>query len=161
MSQMSMKLLRELFQAVCDEDIVQVDIMLQQYPSMVNIGENFDGDTLLSVSTRMGNLPMTKILISHGADPNYINGIGASISEYAFFGKNMDVVNYLLDTCGMSIDYLVHTSAITQLSQYIGKRQREIHGKGACENKTVNHQRSVRATINKLSWSHIPTYTRL
>ena len=65
---------------------------------------NENGESLLHIATRVGNLPLVSYLIQKGADKEGKNQNGYTPLHYACKYGHLHIANYLIKKCGASLD---------------------------------------------------------
>lgn len=55
---------------VIEQKANKLEVVLQRYHLTLDSEKDKDGNSLLIISTRLGDLEIVKLLLSHGADPN-------------------------------------------------------------------------------------------
>ena len=72
-----------------------------------------------------GSLDVTKLLVSHGADPHFCNKEGCTSAHWAAAGGNVDVCKYLYEELGVNFNEPDHSGNVP-LNHAINYRQDDV-----------------------------------
>lgn len=100
-------LINSLMDRVEDGDIQKVQLILNEYPSIIDEKEDWSGNTPLLSATEFDDENMVKLLLDNGADPNINNtkSDGGSALSFAMENNNMKIIDMLLEAGADSTEY--------------------------------------------------------
>lgn len=100
-----------LYHAVCDNDIEVVNVLLTLPNSKRLVNKIIRSDsTPLLVSIENGHVPMTKLLLNLGANPNLSNSVEVTPLALASYKGYLEIVNDLIEA-GAILDKQNHSGA--------------------------------------------------